>query len=101
MIGGDGDHLSHKLSDEEILSKVIADLDSIIGIRGEPDLIKIYRWNKGIPQYHIGHSKKVEIIERELERLGNIYVTGNALYGISLNDCVKQSYKAVENINVL
>ncbi len=98
MIGGDGDRKSHKLSDEELVGRVIDDLDSIIGIRGEPDLMKIYRWSKGIPQYHVGHSKNVAIIERELDRLGNIFITGNALYGIGLNDCVKQSYKAVENI---
>lgn len=98
MVGGDGDHDSYNLNDEELLNTVTNDLDEILGINGDPETVKIYRWKNGIPQFHIGHSVKMDTIEKQLHQIGNIYVTGNAYYGIGLNDCVKQSYKVVNQI---
>lgn len=100
MVGGDGDHRSAKLSDSELISLVKRDLDSIIGLTGDPEMIKIYRWEHGIPQYHIGHLERMQTIERELQSIGGLQLTGNAYYGIGLNDCVKQSFKVVGNLTV-
>lgn len=93
MVGGDGDHASINLSDDELLEAVKKDLGEIIGINGEPEITRIYRWKYGIPQYRIGHSLIMASIEAELGRIGGIYIANNAYYGISLNDCVKQAYK--------
>lgn len=98
MIGGDGDHESINLSDEALLNAVQQDLDNIVGITGKPLLTKIYRWARGIPQFKIGHSKIMDKLETELSNQGNLYVSGNAFYGISLNDCIKQSHKVAEQI---
>ena len=92
MVGGDGDHESLLLSDAELLGRVESDMDGIIGIEGAPEITTIYRWKQGIPQYKIGHDKVIAGIEAELKSFENIYITGNAYYGIGLNDCVKQSY---------
>lgn len=98
MIGGDGDHQSINLSDDAMISTVREDLSKIVGLKGEPETVKIYRWKQGIPQFKIGHSNRMEALENELNNLGNLYVTGNAFYGIGLNDCVKQSYKIAKEI---
>ena len=98
MVGGDGDHDSIKLTDDQLLERVIKDMNDIVGLNGEPDFVKIYKWEKGIPQFKIGHSKIMEELEKELSSLGNIFITGNSYYGIGLNDCVKQSYKVVRGL---
>ena len=98
MVGGDGDHESMNLTDEELISTSKRELSEVMQITGEPELIKVYRWRHGIPQFRIGHSERIAKIERELSSLGNIAVTGNAYYGIGLNDCVKQSYRVVQEI---
>lgn len=98
MVGGDGDHQSIKLSDEELLKTVLKDLNSIIGISGEPEIVKVYRWREGIPQFKIGHTEIINEIESALREIGNIDVTGNSYYGIGLNDCVKQSYRIVTSL---
>ncbi|PWB76336.1 protoporphyrinogen oxidase [candidate division GN15 bacterium] len=100
MVGGDGDHESAKLSDGDLIARVTRDLDSIVGLNGEPELVKIYRWEYGIPQYHIGHLDRMQVIERELAAIKGLHLTGNAYYGISLNDCVKQSFKVVGNLTI-
>lgn len=98
MIGGDGDHESIKLSDEKLQELAIADLSKILNIEGNPDVVKIYKWKHGIPQFIIGHNDRLQNIETELDKLQNIYLTGNAYYGIGLNDCIKQSHKVVNNL---
>ncbi len=99
MIGGDGDHESINLSDDDLLAATTNDLNDILGISGAPQVVKIYRWAHGIPQFMVGHSDKMTAIETELTELGNLFVTGNAYYGIGLNDCVKQSYKIAQKID--
>lgn len=98
MVGGDGDHESAALSEVELVTLVRSDLDEIMKITGEPKLTKVYRWAQGIPQFKVGHSDIMADIEQELDRLGNLHLTGNAYYGIGLNDCVKQSYKIVNSL---
>lgn len=98
MIGGDGNHESMNLSDGQLLEQVNEDLSRLLGIKGDPEQVEIYRWQHGIPQYHIGHSERLSQIEGELNRIGGIYLTGNAYYGIGLNDCVKQSYKVAQSL---
>ncbi|RKX22493.1 MAG: protoporphyrinogen oxidase, partial [Candidatus Zixiibacteriota bacterium] len=98
MVGGDGDHESLQLPDDKLLSRIESDLNGIIGIEGAPDITTIYRWKQGIPQYRIGHADIIDEIETELKSLQKIYITGNAYYGIGLNDCVKQSYAIAKSI---
>ena len=98
MVGGDGDHASMELSDDELVRIVRDDLDGIVGLNSDPEVVKLYRWCHGIPQFKIGHSDILSEIETELEALGNIHVTGNAYYGIGLNDCVKQSHRVVSKL---
>jgi oxygen-dependent protoporphyrinogen oxidase len=93
MAGGDGDHESIELSDNELLALAKHDLGEIMGISGEPVIVKVYRWKEGIPQYRVGHRKLLDRIEGELNSIGGIYLAGNAYYGIGLNDCVKQSHR--------
>ena len=98
MIGGDGDRESIRLSDDELKEVVINELTEIVGLRGDPDICRTYRWDKGIPQYKIGHQEIMNCIDSEIEKLGNIFLAGNAYSGVSLNDCTKRSYQIVSSL---
>jgi len=98
MVGGDGDHAVMDLTDGELIEVVSRDLGEIMQLQGAPEITRIYRWRRGIPQFKIGHSERIGRIEAELARIGRLHITGNAYYGIGLNDCVKQSYRVVEAI---
>lgn len=98
MAGGDTNHELMKNSEEELVKICLKDVKDILGIKKEPFMVQYFKVMKAIPQYHVGHSKKVAKIEEITGRLGNIYVGGNVLYGIGLNDCTKTSKTIAEKI---
>ena len=51
---------------------------------------KIVRWDKAIPQYHLGHLDRVARIEGRLTQHPGLFLGGNAYRGVALNDCTEQ-----------
>jgi len=98
MLGGDGNHEVTKLSTEELIALSHAELRPIIGLHGDPIVTRVYRWQRGIPQFVVGHQQLISTVEKELSTLPNLFLTGNAYYGIGLNDCVKQSWRVAAQI---
>ena len=73
-------------------------MDPLIGIRQDPEFMRIYRWQRGIPQFKIGHRERRARLEQLAGRHPGLFMTGNAYYGVSLNDCVKLSYRIAQQL---
>lgn len=74
------------------------ELNELMHINGEPIFTHITRWEKAIPQYHLGH---LQVTERmaQFERLHpGLFLSGNYRGGISVSDCVLQSEKISQRI---
>ena len=99
MLGGAGDPSVLELSDEQLWNTLQRELDPLIGIRNNPAFIRIYRWKLGIPQYELGHRERRGRLEKLVSRHPGLFITGNAYYGVSLNDCVKMAYRVGEQIS--
>jgi oxygen-dependent protoporphyrinogen oxidase len=98
MVGGArASHLAD-LPDEQLLDRVRSDLRDIMGLRAEPEFVKIYRHEKAIPQYLVGHADRLAAIEKKLENFPGLVMTGNAFRGVSLNDCVLNASKIAQRI---
>ena len=52
------------LPDEELYEIAQREFGELLGIRGEPQVRELVRWNKAMPQYHLGHLDRVATIER-------------------------------------
>jgi len=80
------------LPDEELLALVRRELESIFGITATPTIHRIYRWPQANPQCGVGHLRMMDGIEEQLgEILPNLYLTGAALRGLGIPDCVRQA----------
>jgi oxygen-dependent protoporphyrinogen oxidase len=99
MLGGDGDHSVLELSDEQLWKILRKELDPLIGIRNDPAFIRIFRWERGIPQFKLGHRERRARIEQLAARHPGLFVAGNAYYGVGLNDCVKLAYKVAQKLS--
>ena len=98
MVGGARSPELALLPDAQLISRVRSDLQDILGLTAEPDFIRIYRHERAIPQYIIGHAARLEAIEARLHRHPGLILTGNAFKGVSLNDCVVNAWKTGEKL---
>lgn len=48
------------------------------------------RWERAIPQYHVGHLERVQLIEEMTAQYAGLFLGGNAYNGVALNDCTEQ-----------
>ncbi|HHL39747.1 MAG TPA: protoporphyrinogen oxidase [Deltaproteobacteria bacterium] len=79
------------LADEEELSATARrELREIMGIEAEPQVTRVYRWRKAMPQYTTGHAERVKAIRRLTEARPGLFLTGSAYEGIGISDCVRQ-----------
>jgi protoporphyrinogen/coproporphyrinogen III oxidase len=98
ICGGAVDPEFVKLSNEEMLESVRRDLRVTMGITAKPVLLEQVIWKQGIPQYTIGHVQKVQSIMESLKQHEGLYLTGNAYYGVGVNDCVREARRTASTV---
>ncbi|RSL29507.1 protoporphyrinogen oxidase [Salibacterium salarium] len=93
-----GEYIVDK-EDDDIVDTVLKDLNRIMKVEGYPEYYKVTRWHNAMPQYEVGHYKKLEEIKDKMETdFPGIYVAGAAYGGVGLPDCINQGEKIVEEI---
>lgn len=98
MVGGARGRAYAELDDKNLLETVLSELNVVTGLQAEPDFVKIYRHVKAIPQYNLGHQRRLDKVEEAHARHKGLYITGNAYRGVSVNDCILNSLKLSEQI---
>ncbi|MDA8389039.1 MAG: protoporphyrinogen oxidase [Nitrospiraceae bacterium] len=98
MVGGARAASLAMLDDDQLLGLVMGELRGMLGLRAEPDLVRIFRHEKAIPQYPPGHAERLKKLEGALAAHPGLFMTGNAFRGISLNDCIENSFALAQNI---
>jgi len=98
MVGGARTPQFAELADDQLLDRVRADLKDITGLAAAPEFTRIFRHEKAIPQYLVGHAARLEAVDRVLEKHPGLVLTGNAFRGVSLNDCVVNAWKTAESL---
>ncbi len=89
------------LSDDEVVDRVRKDLVLTMGIDSAPEFVKIFRHPQAIPQYTVGHGKRLQALEESLRAHPGLILTGNSYRGIGLNDCVAAAERAADEAFVL
>lgn len=99
FIGGGLDKEAFNLSDDELFDLAKQDLFRAIGAEGEPVVKHIFRWERAIPQYPIGHVQKIEEMNNALKAIPSLFLTGNFIQGISVNDCIANGKKTALRVH--
>jgi protoporphyrinogen/coproporphyrinogen III oxidase len=94
FVGGSRTPEALALDDAALIDTAVAELRSILGIVGEPQFARLYRWERGNPQYDVGHLERTAAIER-LQPPG-IWLAGAAYQGVGIPDCIRQGRAAAE-----
>ncbi|WP_206028595.1 protoporphyrinogen oxidase [Thalassoroseus pseudoceratinae] len=85
-------------TDEEITDVVQQELAEIFGVCGEPDFVHVARWNRAMPQYHLGHLERVRHIEDRVRNHRGLALAGNAFHGVGVPDVIHRGETSAETI---
>jgi oxygen-dependent protoporphyrinogen oxidase len=88
FVGGANQEQLVSLDDDEMLRMIQEELKEIMDVEGDPILTKIYRWEKSMPQYLVGHLEKVARMEERTNLQPGLFLTGCAYKGIGISDSV-------------
>jgi oxygen-dependent protoporphyrinogen oxidase len=88
FLGGGRDPRRLDASDEELIDTARRELSDLLGTSGSPLFSRFYRWTRQSPQYEVGHLQRVVSIERRLNALPGLFVTGSGFKAIGIPDCI-------------
>jgi len=77
--------------DDRLLAAVRAEIRLAMRVEATPIFHRIMRWDRAIPQYHVGHLARVARIEERVAQYPGLFVTGNAYRGVAMNDCTERA----------
>ena len=80
-------------SDHELTSLAREELRELVGLTGTPVLTRVVRWNQAMPQYHVGHTDRVDRIDEEIAKVKNLSLVGNALHGVGIAPVIELAEK--------
>ncbi|MBD1400726.1 protoporphyrinogen oxidase [Pelovirga terrestris] len=98
MMGGATNAAAIDLADDEVIARTSADLSRIMGITESPDFVRVFRHPRAIPQYTRGHGARLQALDAALATTPGLLLSGNAFYGVGLNDCVNAANRVAERV---
>jgi oxygen-dependent protoporphyrinogen oxidase len=81
-------------SDEELLELARGELSATLGITAVPVLQRLHRWDRGMPQYTVGHIRRVEAINARVRGLPGLFLAGSSYDGVGIPQCVESGTRA-------
>jgi oxygen-dependent protoporphyrinogen oxidase len=77
---------------------VEAENAKILGISGAPIERSVWRYPRALPQYNVGHARRVREIREALNGFPGLCLAGNYLTGRSIGDCAATGFQAAEKL---
>jgi oxygen-dependent protoporphyrinogen oxidase len=85
--------------DGRLAASLREQLRRIMGISAAPIFFRVIRWERAIPQYHLGHLDRLRILEERAALYPGLFLGGNAYHGVALNDCTEQAGRLAERMS--
>ncbi|MDZ4168010.1 MAG: protoporphyrinogen oxidase [Coriobacteriia bacterium] len=100
FLGGPRDQAVLEQSDEELLELARTQMAELIGITSDarPRYARLFRWERGMPQYTLGHLDRVDEIERLEVDVRGMALAGNAYRGVGVPNALESGERAVVKV---
>jgi oxygen-dependent protoporphyrinogen oxidase len=98
MIGGQRNPELALQDEAGLIATARAGVEQTMGIDAEPLVTFSKRWDRGIPNYRVGHIANVDALFAALPQHKGLYLNANAYRGVALNDCVRNSRELAQRI---
>jgi oxygen-dependent protoporphyrinogen oxidase len=96
FLGGARDPDVLAKTDRELTEIALREMSSVLGIRGAPEMSRVYRWNRSSPQLEVGHLELMAAIDARLARHPGLFVSAAGFRGVGIPDCVADARATAE-----
>jgi protoporphyrinogen/coproporphyrinogen III oxidase len=97
-LGGIGREAIMDRTDEELIQTVRDEFRAVLGIGQSPILARVYRWPLAMPQYEVGHLRRLQVIDDLAGRWPGLFLAGAGYRGVGLPDCIRDGMAAAQNV---
>lgn len=84
--------------DDGLIEAMLLEMRGVLGLDVTPTLARVYRWDRGMPQYTFGHLDRIARLDAALARVAGIQVAGNMLRGVGIPDSIVSGQQAATNL---
>ena len=84
--------------DDSVVARVCADLKELLGITATPLFTELNRYPRSMPQYHLGHTARIDRIEKFAQDLRGLHITASSVEGVGIPGCIHRGEQAAEKI---
>lgn len=88
--------VARALREEECAQTVEAENAKTLGITGRPVDREVWKDPRALPQYNVGHARRVAEINAILCTIPSLSIAGNFLRGRSISDCIEIAFGVAE-----
>jgi protoporphyrinogen/coproporphyrinogen III oxidase len=96
--GHAGDRAALDLDDEQLISAARMDLAWAMKLRAEPLEQRVFRFERALPQYAVGHLERVARIDAALGSLAGVSLCGAAYRGVGVAACIRDGQLAADSV---
>lgn len=100
FVGGPHNKGALELGDDSLVEMVRTGLSGLLGIdsAAAPLFTRVYRWDRGMPQYSLGHLERVEEIESRVADLAGFALAGGGFRGVGVPNCLESGEHAASKV---
>ena len=98
FVGGTRDPDLVQADSQTLTARVLDDLRTLLGTKGEPTFRCVQVWPKAIPQYVLGYGRFKEIADEVERRNAGLVLAGTYRDGVALGDAIASAERAVGRV---
>lgn len=95
------DRRQAELDDDDLVERLLGDLDRLTGISTEPRAQMVKRWPRAFPHYRVGHLDLVKEIRARARSLPYVTLAGAAYGGVGIPACIGSGREAARELLVM
>jgi len=95
--GGATNLAVRQMTDTRILEVITRENAKLLDIAGPPVEHAVFRYDRALPQYTLGHAERIRAIDDALRNTPGLLLTGNYLAGPSIGNCVEHAFRTAES----